>query len=172
MIGISRIVANRALADASTVYPEFKLAQYYLREILKTFKRAEEPVEMQEMFCDEMKVIANDKHLVAVVKSVEPLTAVYNGMVDVYRKMREKDRHRKELEETLRDKENEFNRKIQKLSQAEPIFEKIKGSRKMVRIHNSMVDLFNHYSRELELYSQAAKPEAGGKEEKKKSEAK
>jgi hypothetical protein len=149
---IEEVSENLALAEATKKYPEFKSIIEDLKVLSRKYERNQECVEEEEMLMDDIEQITKDLHLMSIIVSNKRLVYVYNQLVDVYDYYKERRDSMRKYEKEVLEVEKRFNRKIQELTARDDLIEEIKKDIRFIRFYNILVELFEHYQREEELY--------------------
>ena len=160
---------NSNLVDLSKDYPEFKEVINNLRILAggnknkKKEEQSHEEIEKIERFLLSVITVAQDKHLISIIKSSEVLTEFYNQFVDAYEYYKEQLNDKEEGEECLIEKETLFLKKVEEITSKPIIMEAIQTNTIYASLYNMLVDLYNHYRRRQEIRNELKQMERSQK---------
>lgn len=145
---ILAMIENETLIKASKEYPEFM-------SILKLLKYVEDngdldTTDAEEELLDEIEEISKP-HTRTVIMSNKKLIILYNALVDIYEYYAEKHEKLKNKDKEIMDIERTFTYKIKGTAKKAVIIKVIQENPDFVSIYNNLVDLFNHYTKKMEL---------------------
>lgn len=142
------VIESKAMAKASKEYPEFM-------SILKRLKYLEDNKDLdttdkESELLDGVEEISRP-HMRTVILSDKNLIALYNALVEIYSYYTEKQQKMADNDREIMEIEREFTDKLKEISKKGAIMEPMQKDPDFAAMYNSMVDLFNHYIKKMEL---------------------
>ena len=145
---MSDLAENRTLSSVSKEYPEFM-------SILKIIEHIQDNINTNTFqneleLLDEIKEVSRP-HVKSVIESNPLLVSLYNELVDIFGYFVGKHSELHEMDEIISKMEREFTDKIKLITKKAALLDLIQSEPNFTALYNNLVDLFNHYSKKMEL---------------------
>ena len=123
--------------------------------ILKNLKYIEDnrdidTTDKEEDFLDDISEISKP-YLKSVILSNKKLMVLYNKLIEIDEYYLEKNEIMNENDKEIMDFERAFTEKIKGITKKANLIEIINKNKGFLSLYNSTVDLFNHYTKKLQL---------------------
>ncbi|MBI4453891.1 Ig-like domain-containing protein [Candidatus Woesearchaeota archaeon] len=145
---ISDLIENQTLLKASKEYPEFmsilRILEYMQDNLnINTYDSEQE-------LLDEIRE-ASKPHMVTVIKSSLSLVKIYDEFVDIYEYFINKHANLEKIDRSISSIERSFTEKIKGIAKKASLLEIIQKEPYFASLYNSLIELFNHYTKKMEL---------------------
>jgi len=145
---ISGLIENQTLLKASKEYAEFM-------SILKILEYIQDNINVgtydsEQELLDEIREISKP-HMTTVIKSSLSLVKIYNVIVDIYEYFINKHANLEKIDRGISAIERSFTEKIKGIAKKASLLEIIQKEPYFVSLYNSLIDLFDHYTKKMEL---------------------
>ena len=141
---------SRVLSSEGKKYPEFMAIQDMLKQIVERINF--DTSDIEEDLMEEIKSLSSP-YMLLVIKANDSLILIYNSLVDVYNHLLEKSSKTDFEDEEISKIERSFNDVVKNIAKKANLIDAITKDIDFANIYNSIMDLFNHYSRKQELAS-------------------
>ncbi|MDD5087069.1 MAG: hypothetical protein PHV16_04940, partial [Candidatus Nanoarchaeia archaeon] len=160
---IKQILSNPVFTNISRNYIEFKSVMEKLKKlnnyINKKTANKYTSRDLIEDFIFEMKELANDNHIITVIKSSRKVVEVYNNLVDIYSHYESQIEEKKKSQNNIVNIEEQFQRKIEEITNRPGVIILVEKSPRLTSNYNIMVDLYNNYGKRKELLNELKEKE-------------
>ncbi len=145
---MTELLEIKSLEILSKDYPEFRELTKILRVITQNIDRATYDKEL--LMLDLIDDISQP-HMISVISTRQSYITLYNTFVDLYHyfKTKHKELHEKDAE--ISHIERQFTDVVKDIAKKPIILDTVAHNENLISLYNSMVDLFNHYTKKLEL---------------------
>ena len=150
---------SRSLKKLSKDFMLFRSALSNLNEIKKSIRQERDTYNHEREFIEDIKDIAEDRHLTAVIKGNKTLVSDYNQLVSIYNTLEEKHRELNEAIKTTKSMEDDFAKKVSSASRGQDVT--IERDPEFKGIYDEINGLTDAYSNRKEQTTQAAVKQRG-----------
>jgi len=163
MSNINNMISSPVFINLSRNYIEFKSVMQKLKKLSshlnkKSFDKYATK-DLVEDFMFEMKELANDSHIMTVIKSSRKIVQVYNSLVDIYSHYEKQIEEKRKSQNDIVDVEEKFQRKIEEITNRPGIIPLVERTPSLTSKYNRMVDLYNNYSKRKDLLNELKEKE-------------
>jgi cellulose biosynthesis protein BcsQ len=160
---VKNILSDLVFINLSRNYFELRRVMESLKKLEKYLerKRTDKTKELNLIndFMFEMRELANDKHIMTVIKSSGKIAEVYNELVEIYSYYEEQIETKRKTQEDIVEIEEEFQRKMEEITNRPGIIPTVEKNPYLTANYNRMVDLYNNYSKRKELLNELKEKE-------------
>ncbi len=145
---ILSLLDDKTMLQAAKEYPEFKSILNNLKYIIDN--RDLDTADKENDFLEDIREISQP-YMKSVILSDKALISLYNKFVDIYEYYMNKNKEVRMIDNEIMELEREFTEKVKDMSKKPVVIDNVQKDPKIISLYNLNVDLFNHYTRKLQL---------------------